>query len=871
MTIRLTNATIQPAPEGAHPGFRQGASRELDHHAGFGPGDHYTLEVQTPERMRVLPGITTVVWYCAPATDGGWTAAAIEAAEGLPSGTVTAAWVSGQSNTTYGLRSDLPLAIDEYESIGRILRRWVEANANGTSPWFMFKSGNNYGDFLEYWEGEDALHPALVSSYGAGNRPLFTASSDTHIFRDPPPNNLVIQGIEFTHQQSSNIGNGHKNWIYSDCHFDTDKHGLTMSQFARITMYACSVIDCTYDSPTNGNNWGGERGSGIFMARFESKLTWGCFFDRNGWKESYNQDGATWNDGQYGQPPHFFNHNDYTQKDSSDVTYLMNINARAPFSADQARSGGFANVNVRVENNAGGNFGDGVIDLILLDRSGDFSAAKKVRGQTSGRTYKVAVGNGFEFGLIRLSPLLAAGNTEPFNNNEIVEGLDDNDLPVGATGRYVDYANSIRPRGNFTYVSHMLTMGAGYKDSAINIGQRDKAQNGLPSVPYTARYMRAANGVDPQNPAEATAKSGFETTTTSGLSDADMANAFLADVKIHNWGAGSNDRNVSGLDQTALDAVTLGGWYDSQRSVAIGTSTTVDALSYLRTLRSPGLQSTEIWNHAAPAFGDPAIGHSPGALATFEPDPAGDGFRMDGINNWSVNGQSDYPVDGDNCALNDNFAYNFMTWRFSDLNFGAIGTGGIRMYGGFVSCTSAQGDGCIELRESGQFYFAGTFDATVDVSAKGGRLGFLGTALVGNINVELHDTAQLFVFGGASASIRNLTINGSTVRVGFDGQSGTASLTVTETLHFVDAPTIQERRSGDFGLEEIDTAATGQPRDPNVQSELILGSGCTVSIDATNLPAGQYQLIQVDNLIDAGATLPPNVSIQQNTLTLSVS
>lgn len=870
MTIRLTTLSTPPVPNGAHQGFQQGPSPQLDHHAGFGPGNHYTLEVRTPGRMHVLPGATTVVWYVAPETDGGWTASAIESAESLPGGSVNEAWLRGQTTTVYGLQSDHPLAFDDFASIGRELRRWVEENSNGESPWFMFKAGNPYSDFLEFWPGESALHPSLVSDYGTGTRPLFTAEASAHTLQDPPPNHLVTQGIEFSKQQSSNIGNGVKNWLFSDCTFDTDHHGITASQFSRFTLYACTIIDCTFEVPQNGITWNLERGSGSFMSRFEGKLSWCNFFDKNGWDESYNPDGVTWNNGEFGQPPHFYNHHDYTQKDSSDVSYLMTVSTRAPFSADQARSGGYANVVVRVENNAGGNFGDGTTEILLKNRVGTFIDGGKLRGQTSGNEYDISFGNGYEFGLIRLSPVLPAGVSEPFTPGETVIGTDAAGTPNGASGVYSDYDTSVIPRGNFSYISHMLTMGAGYKDGAINIGQRDKAQNGFPTVPYTARYVRAANGIDPHNAAEATVKSGFETTTNSGLSAAEMQNAFFDDVKIHNWGSSANDRNLEGLTPNELDKVTLGGWNDDRLSQAIGTSTTVDAINHLRTLRNPGLLASAIWSYAALAFDDPVVGHESGATAIFKPDLAGDGFRMDGINNWSIDGQPDYPKDGDGCDLDDNLAYNFMTWRFADLNFGTVGTGGVRMYGGFISCTSAQGDGSIDLRESGQFYFAGSNEATIDVMATGGRLGFTGADVGGSINVDLHNAAQLFVQGGSSASVQNLTINGSDVKVGFDGTSGKATLTVTGSLNFTQAPTIQEYRSGDHGLIDLGGDITGQPVEPSVESEVILAENCVVSVDTSGLTIGQYILIDVDMLKDEGAALPDNLALQGGKLVLTV-
>ena len=106
--------------------------------------------------------------------------------------------------------------------------------------------------------------------------------------------------------------------------------------------------------------------------------------------------------------------------------------------------------------------------------------------------------------------------------------------------------------------------------------------------------------------------------------------------------------------------------------------------------------------------------------------------------------------------------------------------------------------------------------------------------------------------------------------VGFDGTSGTAALTITGALHFAGIAQMREQRSGDHGLEDLGGGVEGQPVDPAVTSSVTLAGTCVVTVDTTGLSAGPYDLIDVDSLTDAGATLPAGVAVSGGKLILTV-
>jgi hypothetical protein len=198
------------------------------------------------------------------------------------------------------------------------------------------------------------------------------------------------------------------------------------------------------------------------------------------------------------------------------------------------------------------------------------------------------------------------------------------------------------------------------------------------------------------------------------------------------------------------------------------------------------------------------------------------------------------------------------------------------MYGGHVSCETTKGNGSVELRGAGQFWL-GTSSADITVNAPAGRLGIAGT--VSQVRGAFSGRAELLIVPGGTLTISTgdtISLTGGNVLMGADGQAGAASLTVQGTLNFVAAggamPRVREFRSGRYGLIDVASGVTGQPKPPNVTFNVTLASGSMITVDTTGLaPGSVHDLIVCDSLTNAGATLPANAAIiGGNTLRLTM-
>ncbi|MGI1662013.1 hypothetical protein ACRDNQ_07220 [Palleronia sp. KMU-117] len=814
-----------------HPGFQGAATPDIP--LGWGKGEFYTLEVDPTNgaRMIVEPGETTQVWYFAADSVDGYTRAEIAAVEGVSAATITASWLNGASNAAgWGKRSDLPLAwaVAGSSDIGATLfsNRFSRSNTAVRSLWALFKRGGSFPTGLigNMAESESPLHPTLLGDFDSGSRPQMTATGVRTGNSAIDPRNVVLQGLDFCAQQTWTTD---AQFItYADCNFTVPGYGLStdIGPVKHLTLFGCSFIDCVKTFPDNGVIWapptgnspdyqaGADRHSAHFLSDTDHVLRWRNFYDRNSWSPTYNTDGTTWNSGEFGPAPSYLNHDEYDGSSGlQDVANLECINTRACFDPGQWRCGTFANLLIRADNN--------MADLI---------------------------GNG--------------GQPEPDHGN-------------------ISYFNRVAVMGR----ARKVTSIAGAAGSIDGKNFISGPSNGGSLA--TCKNVVAANLIDPNNLAHETNLADPRWTKTpwaGGVTldpkyanpTVEMPNIWKLESTVINWGG--NDLNAAGISAANKNALTLGRWADAKQGVAAGTNTTDDACDYLRTLSDRCLQAIPIWNYVAGLTGKGTIGHTAGVSATFSPDPDGDGWRTDTPDSWLINGtRGDYPVDGDDCDLNGNLAYSFMTWRFADLDFG--NGGGFRLYGGYISCTSMQetSEGSVELLGAAQFWIKGASTADVVVTATGGRLG-IGAA-VSNVRGAFSGKSELLIDSGGSLTISTgdtLTLTGGDLKAGFDGQSGTATLTVNGTLAFAPVsgvlPQVREFRSGKYGLEDLGAGVTGQPKATSVTSTVVLASGSTITVDTTGLSAGTYDLIDVDSLTDNGATLPSGVAVVGNRLRVTV-
>ncbi|WP_425093868.1 hypothetical protein [Tropicimonas sp. S265A] len=871
-TLTIRGTIIPESVLSNHPAFQPDGQTRFDFPNGFGEGDHYALEVDpaNPVAMKFEPGTTTEVWYLT--TEGrGWSRQDIVDAEpGLSSTSqVTNAWLNGQD--LYGKRSSHPLEWDVAggagpgRSIYTSKMNETQSDTKFVAYWWMFERGGTYQFDTRVVSGECLLHPVVHGAFGSGPKPKL-AEAPQRSLGDPRPYYNAYSGLEMPGyaMQAGAYGT-----LFSDVLLSEHETVVNAAPSEYITWFGTNVWDVHVKSP-GGTNWsGGDRASGIFFGSGASHvLMWNVFLDLNGWQIGYDPVNA---DGSLPQAPNDKNHNVYCTENVSDVTFIESISTRASHNSVQLRGGGFLGPSVHGENNAG-SFHGRAGSSYQTDSTIKFQKDDIVTGQSSGAMSPPMLGGTTYQYAFRVRPPLTADQTQ-FQIGETVTAS-----VSGATGEIL----SVTEFGNYGATLDVLTMGAGFRPGNL-IGVRTKAFNGLEHLDAVHANLIIANGVDPQNPEEISAKSGFFTNGELGItlvgSDQDQVDKshYTGTIKAYNWGPSSNDKDIAGLDTSTLNEVTFGGWADAHQSQPIGTSTAFEAIDYLRTLPDAAARFQDIWNFAATRFDMPTFGHGPGTII-FDPAtycPWAEGYRGDNPHNWRIDGKRDFPVDGDNLVLKSLVGW-YRTVRAADIAFenGAVA----RVSGGYMSCTTTHGAGGLDVRGAGQFEFKGTSSAVLDATVTGGRISVSGT-IDGGLSANVFNDARFVVYQGGSVTFGaddTLTLNGDAARVGFDGQGGTAAVIFGSgsTLAFIagDAgvSTIREFRSGHYGLEEFGGGVTGQPRDPNLTSQVTLEAGAVVSVDTTGLAPGTYTLIDVDSLTDNGAILPAGVSVIGNRLEVSV-
>ncbi len=863
--IVFVNASEEVTVSDFHPGFQRTTTDVgMTHAGGWGDGNHYTFEVDpgNETRMVIEPGETTTVWYIADTETGGLSTTDIESQAGLAAGTVDAVWLASQTTTAYGLRSDLPI---DWMDLGRFVHQRFQDvgfdSANrGKSNWFRFARGGKYGDGTggktSAFEGESALNPHVYSDFGVGPRPRLVTPTTRNSGEGGAFAHCVYQGVEREGAMFEMVARG-DNLLFADTVFSgQDGYGLQGKAIDgqpinRITSFGSSFLDCAYAAPKNGSFWnptqetingtryqGDDRASGQYMSKITGPLLWRCFFDHNGWGENYNPDGFTWANVEESMPPAILSHNVYWQSDNSDCSMLEVLSTRAAGTGIQFRSGGMASIMVSIDPGETGVLGAGERKLGTLDatRSGNFESREVIRVSTGAGDFDFQHDNyspsqGFK-------PLFAlpsgiAVNVQP---GDVATGLTSG-ATVQLDGTAVQY-------GNYTGLHSFLSMGTAYRPLTDRNPQIRWGQGHVVlGTDQVLKDVVAANGADPNNLTEVTQRSPINVTST-GYDEADN-NSYVLDFKLVNW-HDADDLNSGSI--ASANEVTLGAWYDLGNAQPLGTTTTDGAITAIRATGAGPSLAKDIWNYAAQRTGDQQFGHSAGATIVFAPDPDADGYRADWPSNWQG---GDFPVDGDNVALNGNIMQSFMTFRLADLDFGA--GGGLVLFGGLVSCSSSQTvtAGFVELKNAAKFRVSGTQTTAYNVIADNGRYEVDGT--ISGISGSFAGKSQCIIYGGGSLTIdtgETLALTGSNVKAGFDGTTGTASLVLNGQLALIAEngalPRIRKVRTGRFGLENLGNDVEGQPVQTQVQASVQLGGG--ILIDASGVSPGTYTVIEADNL-----------------------
>ena len=301
---------------------------------------------------------------------------------------------------------------------------------------------------------------------------------------------------------------------------------------------------------------------------------------------------------------------------------------------------------------------------------------------------------------------------------------------------------------------------------------------------------------------------------------------FFDDTIIYRWAAGSKgsstnpNKNVAGLDKAVLDKTTI----QEFASAFLGKkgATIADLAAFLRAQADGQLDDVLdaglIIAFFREGFGLDVSARTENETLVFMPDARGDGVRWDNKLNWST---GDMPGEGDSIDLAGNAVrFSNFTVAVDDFDFGDFGK--LTATSGKLSIDGDIGVGdkgaLLSIDRSGQVWIDGYRDRDLlEIDVAGGRFANKGD-MVGRVDIHVSDNAQaLLAIPGGSLDLMkgsSLAIEGSKVKVGFDGHNGdTGVLRMHDgsTLSFKaeagGLSTLGEFRSGAFGkATDIDTA-----------------------------------------------------------------
>lgn len=402
--------------------------------------------------------------------------------------------------------------------------------------------------------------------------------------------------------------------------------------------------------------------------------------------------------------------------------------------------------------------------------------------------------------------------------------------------------------GNFTLFADNLITSAGYKVvdygiGALALGLHNKAHETVLLDNIIAHLA------DPNDPDDIAKKLQTNRPLLSE-SEADYDNTI-----IYNWigsdpmlSYGGIVNNTPGLDVNLANQTTIQNYAAAllnKPGATIG-----ELMDYLISLADTAADDTitadDIIAWFQAGFGVEASGDGSATMHRFIPSELAGGIRWDNRVNWD---NEELPDAGDSVDLGGNFVQYGGTTVLEDLE---LAGGRLYVNHGKLTVTddlnTKGGPALVQTLNAGQFWTDGYDGARkLKVDVDGGRFANTGD-ITGKIFVEITDGQAIlamdggnFILGGDS----QLSVVGSTAKVGFDGQSGGLAVLTMEDgslLTFAaDAAgfsTIGEFRSGAFDQ-------TGTP----VTSGVALNG--TLKIDLTDYAGGadSFDLIAVDTIL----------------------
>ena len=308
--------------------------------AGWGDGELYQLETDAQGDLIVETGDNHRDVFISE-SNSALSINDIAQMAGISPGQVTGEWLA--ANPQFGGSENMALDLDAG------MRVWNEITGPGAQPsshWLQFERGYEYdgfrGDTLQITgaEGESALHPIHITSYGTGADPVLRAELNSGF--NVGADNVVISNVEIT--ESASIFHS-ENIIFDGVSITNDTNasgnliGLHVRSSEGFTLRNSEIAD-VYKT---FNVTDGSHASGALIVDTSGILIEGSTFDHNGWSPDYENGN--------GQDPIMFNHNLYIQSNTRDVTLRDNIIMRGAAFGAHVRGGGFVEDNVFLDNN----------------------------------------------------------------------------------------------------------------------------------------------------------------------------------------------------------------------------------------------------------------------------------------------------------------------------------------------------------------------------------------------------------------------------------------------------------------------------------------------------------------------------------------
>jgi hypothetical protein len=209
---------------------------------------------------------------------------------------------------------------------------------DGFPDWLLFKKGDVFDGSFANWglSGRSLAERMLISSYGAGERPLIRSGSASGIYTagGRTANNIAIVGLHFsahTYSGGSELPRGvawfggTENFLLEDCCIERYETNVVVQGFPEGLRH--KNVALRRNVVVEAYNTGSSNSEGIYVSGTDGLLIEENVLDHNGWVDSIP-----------GSLPTFFRRNAYIQNGNTGVVFRGNLLAGTD--GAQVRPGG---------------------------------------------------------------------------------------------------------------------------------------------------------------------------------------------------------------------------------------------------------------------------------------------------------------------------------------------------------------------------------------------------------------------------------------------------------------------------------------------------------------------------------------------------